>query len=98
MKDILDSTTKKSYNQAERANRVALLERLAGLYRSVDQTDPAIDAYREMADVDEFLKVWDSQTRAFAVMDSRTFNNFKERGVPMRTVGQNVGKVMVARQ
>ena len=53
---------------------------------------------REMADVDEFLKVWDSQTRAFAVMDSRTFNNFKERGVPMRTVGQNVGQVMVARQ
>ena len=55
LKDILDSTAKKSYNQAERANRVALLERLAGLYRSVDQIDPAIDAYREMADVDPAL-------------------------------------------
>jgi len=32
------------------------------------------------------------------VMDKRTFNNFKERGVPMRTVGQNVGQVMVARR
>ena len=53
---------------------------------------------REIADVDEFLKVWDSQTRAFAVMDLRTFNNFKERGVPMRMVGHNVGQVLVARQ
>src|ERR1700681_2678882 len=50
LKDILESTTKRNYNQAERANRVALLERLAGLYRSVDQTGPAIDAYRQMAD------------------------------------------------
>ena len=52
----------------------------------------------EIADVDEFLRLWDSQTRGYAVMDKRTFNNFKERGVPMRTVGQNVGQVMVARQ
>jgi tetratricopeptide (TPR) repeat protein len=55
LKDILESTTKRNYNQAERANRVALLERLAGLYRSVDQTGPAIDAYRQMADVDPAL-------------------------------------------
>ncbi len=51
-----------------------------------------------IADVDEFLRLWDSQTRAYAVMDKRTFNNFKERGVPMRTVGQNVSQVMVARR
>jgi 4-amino-4-deoxy-L-arabinose transferase-like glycosyltransferase len=53
---------------------------------------------REMTDVDEFLKLWDSQTRAFAVMDVRTFNNFKERGVPMRNIGQIAGEVLVARQ
>jgi 4-amino-4-deoxy-L-arabinose transferase-like glycosyltransferase len=51
----------------------------------------------EIADVDEFLRLWDSQTHAYAVMDKRTFNNFKERGVPMRNVGENVGQVMVAR-
>ena len=50
--DILSSTAKKGYTQAERASRIALLERLAALYRSVEQTDPAIDAYRQMADVD----------------------------------------------
>jgi 4-amino-4-deoxy-L-arabinose transferase-like glycosyltransferase len=52
----------------------------------------------EIADIDEFLRLWRSQTRAFAVMDKRTFNNFKERGVPMRNIGENVAHVMVARQ
>ena len=52
LKDILASTAKRGYTQGERASRVALLERLAALYRSVDQTDPAVDAYRQMADVD----------------------------------------------
>jgi len=55
LKEILDSTTKRNYNQAERANRTALLERLAGLYRSMDQTDPAVDTYRQIADVDPSL-------------------------------------------
>ena len=52
----------------------------------------------EIADIDEFLRLWQSQTRAFAVMDKRTFNNLKERGVPMRNVGENVAHVLVARQ
>ena len=52
----------------------------------------------EIADIEEFLRLWQSQTRAFAVMDKRTFNNLKERGVPMRNVGENVAHVMVARQ
>jgi tetratricopeptide (TPR) repeat protein len=55
LREILTSTAKRNYNQAERASRVALLERLAGLYRSLDQTDPAIDAYRQMADLDNTL-------------------------------------------
>ncbi len=46
----------------------------------------------------EFLTTWNSQSKAYAVMDQRTFETFKERGVPMRTVGQNVGHVMVSRQ
>jgi 4-amino-4-deoxy-L-arabinose transferase-like glycosyltransferase len=46
----------------------------------------------------EFLATWSSQSKAYAVMDKRTFNTFKERGIPMRTVGQTVGRVLVARQ
>jgi len=55
LKDILASTAKRNYNQAERAARVALLDHLATLYSSVDQTEPAVDAYRQMADVDSTL-------------------------------------------
>ena len=55
LKDILLSTTKRTYSQSEKASRVELLERLAALYRSVDQTEPAVDAYRQMADVDNSL-------------------------------------------
>jgi 4-amino-4-deoxy-L-arabinose transferase-like glycosyltransferase len=51
---------------------------------------------REISE-DEFLTAWNSQSKAYAVMDKRTFNTFKERGVPMRTVGETVGQVMVAR-
>lgn len=55
LKDILSSSAKRNYNQGEKAYRVALLERLATLYRSVDQTEPAVDAFRQMADVDSSL-------------------------------------------
>jgi 4-amino-4-deoxy-L-arabinose transferase-like glycosyltransferase len=60
-----------------------------GLRKSPDQ---------EITGVDGFLTAWNSQSKAYAVMDKRTFDTFKERGVPMRTVGENVGQVMVARQ
>jgi tetratricopeptide (TPR) repeat protein len=52
LKDILLTTTKRAYSQSEKASRVELLERLGALYRSIDQTEPAVEAYRQMADVD----------------------------------------------
>jgi hypothetical protein len=52
----------------------------------------------ELADVEAFLTMWNSPAKAYAVMDKRTFDTFKERGVPMRIIGQTVGQVMVARQ
>jgi tetratricopeptide (TPR) repeat protein len=55
LKDILISTAKRNYNQAERSNRAALLERLASLYRAVDQTESAVDAYRQMGELDSSL-------------------------------------------
>ena len=53
---------------------------------------------RGITDVDEFLTQWNAQSKAYAVMDKRTFDNLKERGVPMRTVGETVSQVLVARQ
>ncbi len=51
-----------------------------------------------IATLDEFLRRWSAQSKAFAVMDQDTFKNLEERGVPMRLIGQNVQRVLVARQ
>ena len=55
LKDILASTAKRNYNPSERSNRVMLLERQAGLYRSNDQTELAVETYRQLAELDPAL-------------------------------------------
>jgi tetratricopeptide (TPR) repeat protein len=55
LKDILTTTAKRNYNPSERANRVALLERLAALYRGNDQTELAVETYRQLAELDPAL-------------------------------------------
>jgi 4-amino-4-deoxy-L-arabinose transferase-like glycosyltransferase len=51
----------------------------------------------EIADVAEFLRLWSSQTRAYAVMEKSMFDDLQRRGVPMRLAAQNVNRVLVAR-
>lgn len=52
LKDILDSTAQKNYNPAQRGMRVKLLEGLAELYRDGEQTELAVDTFRQMAQLD----------------------------------------------
>ncbi len=52
LKDILDSTAKRTYTGGERVLRGRLLRGLAELYRDSEQSDLAVDAFRQMADVD----------------------------------------------
>jgi hypothetical protein len=52
----------------------------------------------EIEDLDEFIRRWDSQSRAYAVMDKRTFDSLRARGLPMVLAGANVEHVLVARQ
>jgi tetratricopeptide (TPR) repeat protein len=52
LNDILASTVKRSYSQAEKGVRVELLQRLASLYSSGDQTNEAIEALRQIPDLD----------------------------------------------
>ncbi|HEY1313587.1 MAG TPA: hypothetical protein VGE92_06910, partial [Steroidobacteraceae bacterium] len=52
----------------------------------------------DIPDVADFLRLWSSQSRAFAVMERDMFDDFKRRGVPMRLVAQNVNRVLVSRQ
>jgi 4-amino-4-deoxy-L-arabinose transferase-like glycosyltransferase len=51
-----------------------------------------------IADLAEFLRRWSAPTRAFAVMDKKMFDDFNNRGVPMRLVARNAERVLVARQ
>ncbi len=52
MRQLVDSTEKRSYSQPEQASRVALLERLALLYRSNEDYPLAVETFRKMAEVD----------------------------------------------
>ena len=52
MKDLADSTEKKTYSAQERASRVVMLERLAILYRSSEQYPQAIETFQKIAALD----------------------------------------------
>jgi tetratricopeptide (TPR) repeat protein len=52
MKSILDTTAKKNYNKEERTNRIELLDRLWRLYRLNDQTELAVEAVRQIGELD----------------------------------------------
>jgi tetratricopeptide (TPR) repeat protein len=52
LKSLLADTASKSYTVSEKNNRSMLLERLGTLYRTKNQYQPAIDAFRQMADLD----------------------------------------------
>lgn len=52
LKEIVDSTAKKSYSASERGNRVVLLERLGSMYRANEQFTPAVETFKQIADVD----------------------------------------------
>jgi len=52
LKELLESTAKKSYSAAERSNRVILLERLGLLYRAGEQIAPAVETFQRMAELD----------------------------------------------
>jgi tetratricopeptide (TPR) repeat protein len=51
-KSILDATAKKSYSAAEKSFRAQLLAQVGTLYRSIEQFGPAVDAFRQAADLD----------------------------------------------
>ena len=51
LKDLLASTEKTSYTKGERASRADLLNQLSAFYREGDQTDLAVEALRQAAEV-----------------------------------------------
>jgi tetratricopeptide (TPR) repeat protein len=52
LKDILDSSTRRTYDLSQRANRAKMLEQLGFLYRNSDQYEQAVDVYRQIIALD----------------------------------------------
>ncbi len=52
LKGILDATAKKSYSASEKGSRSFLLSSLGELERTIEQYGPAVDAFRQLADLD----------------------------------------------
>ena len=52
MKALVDSTAKRSYNQKEKGIRIELLERLAKMYQAGDQTQQAVDTFKQISDLE----------------------------------------------
>ncbi len=51
----------------------------------------------DIASLNQFLTQWSRETTAYAVMERSLFEKLKIRGVPMRELGHNVQRVLVAR-
>jgi tetratricopeptide (TPR) repeat protein len=51
MKDIVSSTAKRTYSPQEKQVRVELLERLGAMYANADQTEPAVETFRQVAEL-----------------------------------------------
>jgi tetratricopeptide (TPR) repeat protein len=52
LKGIIDATVKKTYSASERASRANLLGTLGELQRSIEQFGPAVDSFKQWADLD----------------------------------------------
>ncbi len=52
LKGILDATAKKSYSASEKSSRSFLLSSLGELQRTIEQYGPAVDAFRQLAELD----------------------------------------------
>ncbi len=55
LKEMVDSTNRKTYNPAEKAQRVTLLERLGVMYRSHERTQEAVDTFKQIGELDPDL-------------------------------------------
>jgi 4-amino-4-deoxy-L-arabinose transferase-like glycosyltransferase len=75
------------------------LRRTATLVRYRGELDYGLNRSpdREIEDLDGFIGIWSAQAQAFAVMENGMYDELTRRGVAMRVLGRNFGKVVVAR-
>ena len=56
------------------------------------------DPGAELPDIDQFIERWDAGSNAYAIMDTKTFAWLAQQGLPMREVGHDANRVLVARR
>lgn len=56
------------------------------------------DPAAEIPTVAEFVRTWSGESRAFAIMEKTMFDDLVSRGVPMRALAHDAGRVLAARQ
>lgn len=56
------------------------------------------DPGAELADIDQFVERWDAGSKAYAIMDTKTFAWLTQQRLPMREVGRDANRVLVARR
>ncbi len=56
------------------------------------------DPGAELPSVAEFLVRWSGESAAYAVMEKPMFEELKRRGIPMREIGRDANRVLVARR
>jgi tetratricopeptide (TPR) repeat protein len=85
LNDLLASTSRKTYDAAQRDVRGRMLEKLGALYEKDKQYDKAVDAFREMASLDP-----DKNARAEAlIIDTyRTAKNFSKADQESEAAGK----------
>jgi tetratricopeptide (TPR) repeat protein len=55
LRDLLNTTAKRSYSSGEKGNRALLIERLGLMHRQSEQYEEAVAAFRQIADLDQAL-------------------------------------------
>jgi tetratricopeptide (TPR) repeat protein len=55
LRDLLNTTAKRSYSSGEKGNRALLLERLGLMHRQSEQYEEAVAAFRQITDLDQAL-------------------------------------------
>jgi 4-amino-4-deoxy-L-arabinose transferase-like glycosyltransferase len=56
------------------------------------------DPGAELPDIEQFVERWDAGSNGYAIMDTKTFAELAQRGLPMREVAHDANRVLVARQ
>ncbi|MBZ5634176.1 MAG: tetratricopeptide repeat protein [Acidobacteriia bacterium] len=78
MRGIIQQTDRRSYDPAQLDSRISLLEQLAVMQRLADQTQPAVDSYRQIAALDPSKGAHASANIIETYMSGKEFSKAQE--------------------